>query len=201
MTSIFARWRLRSRSRSATCVLFSVLPALSASRVDPIDALKQQSRSSIGGDQWWQGALVSTQIALVVVLLAGAGLLLRSFVKLNRSISDFKPTAWSCSTSNMPPRYAKGGAARAFMRDVEQRVEAELGAPATIVSTSPVRRGSYSTDVRAGSRGSAGADQPADLTAVVPRLGGFFRGARHSRCSKAGRSFRQTAKTRSSSTT
>jgi predicted permease len=131
-----------------TCVLFSVLPASRASRVDPIEALKQQSRSSDRGDQWWQGALVSTQIALVVVLLAGAGLLLRSFVKLNQVDLGFQADGLVLLQIDMPPKYRKGGAARAFMRDVEQRVESALDAPGTIVSANPVRRGSYSSDVR-----------------------------------------------------
>ena len=131
-----------------TCVLFSVLPAARASRVDPIDALKRQSRLSDGGDQWWQGALVSTQIALVVILLAGAGLLLRSFVKLNQVDLGFQTDGLVLLNIQMPPKYQKGGAARAFMRDVEQRVESTLGTPATIVSASPIRRGGYSSDVR-----------------------------------------------------
>jgi len=115
-----------------TCVLFSVLPASRASRVDPIDALKQQSRSSDGGDNWWQGALVSTQLALVVVLLAGAGLLLRSYVALNRVDLGFDPHGLVVISVQFPPRYAKGGASRAFMREVESRVEASIASPASI---------------------------------------------------------------------
>ncbi|MBY0493083.1 MAG: ADOP family duplicated permease [Cyanobacteria bacterium] len=131
-----------------TCVLFSVLPAWRASRVDPVDALKQQSRSSQRDDHWWQGVLVSTQIALAVVLLAGAGLLLRSFVKLNQVDLGFQADGLVLLDIQMPPKYRKGGAARAFMRDVERRIESALGTPATIVSASPVRRGGYSSGVR-----------------------------------------------------
>lgn len=115
-----------------TCVLFSVLPALRASRVDPIDALKQQSRSADVGDSWWQGALVSTQLALVVVLLAGAGLLLRSYVALNRVDLGFDPHGLVVVSVQFPPRYAKGGASREFMREVERRVEASIGSPASV---------------------------------------------------------------------
>jgi predicted permease len=146
-----------------TCVLFSVLPASRASRVDPIDALKQQSRSSDSGDQWWQGALVSTQIALVVVLLAGAGLLLRSFVKLNQVDLGFQTDGLVVLDIQMPPKYRKGGAARAFMREVEQRVESTLGTPATVVSASPVRRGSYSSDVRPEAEGLPASTRPISL--------------------------------------
>ena len=67
----------------ATCVIFGVLPAWRAVRVDAIDALKQRAASVAGSrDDWWQGVLVTAQLALVLVLLAGSGLLLRSFGKL-----------------------------------------------------------------------------------------------------------------------
>lgn len=132
-----------------TCVLFSVLPAARTARVDPIDALKQQSRLTSGrGDEWWQGTLVSAQIALVVVLLAGAGLLLRSFVKLNQVDLGFQSDGLVLLDIQMPPRYQKGGAARAFMREVETRVEATLGVATTVVSAAPVRAGGYAMDSR-----------------------------------------------------
>src|SRR5688572_9962615 len=69
----------------ATCVIWSVLPAWRASRVDAIDALKASRSTITRRDAWWRGALVSTQLALVVILLAGAGLLLRSFIKIGRA--------------------------------------------------------------------------------------------------------------------
>jgi predicted permease len=129
----------------ATCVMCGVLPAWRASRVDPLDAIKQGSRSMAGRrDDWWQGALVSTQIALVVVLLAGAGLLLRSFVKLNQVDLGFDPDRMVVMELQLTqPRYQAPGAALNFMREVEMRVESELGVPATIGS-SPVRGGGFS---------------------------------------------------------
>ena len=124
---------------AATCLAFSVVPAWRTSRLDPIDALRSQTRSLTGGrDEWLQGALVSIQIALVVVLLAGAGLLLRSYVALNGVDLGFDPDGLAVIDVQMPPRYGKGGTSRAFMREVERRVEAELGAPASL-SGSPLR--------------------------------------------------------------
>ena len=129
-----------------TCVAFGLLPAWRAARVDPLEALKQQSRVFAGHrDHWWQGALVSTQIALVVVLLAGAGLLLRSFVKLNQVDLGFNPDRLVVFEFQLTqPRYTSPGAALSFMRTVESRVEAELGVPVTIGST-PVRPGGFSS--------------------------------------------------------
>ena len=128
-----------------TCLVFGVLPAWRMSHIDPLDALKQQSRSISGRrDDWWQGALVSTQIALVVVLLAGAGLLLRSFINLNQVDLGFDPSRMVVLEMQLTqPRYQTPGLAMNLMREVERRIESELGAAATIGST-PVRPGGLS---------------------------------------------------------
>ena len=71
--------------RSTTCVLFSMLPAWRASRVDPIDALKQQTRSSAGAAtsggraHWCRRKSRSSSFCS-----PAPDLLLRSFVKLNQ---------------------------------------------------------------------------------------------------------------------
>jgi putative ABC transport system permease protein len=125
----------------ATCLGFSVMPAWRASRLDAIDALKQQSHAmSSRRDDWWQGALVSAQLALVLVLLAGAGLLLRSYVALNGVDLGFDPDGLVVVDVQFPARYGKGGASREFMREVERRVESTLGVPAS-VSPAPIRFG------------------------------------------------------------
>ena len=69
-------------------------------------------------------------------------------MKLNQVDLGFQPDGLVLLYIQMPPKYQKGGAARAFMREVEQRVESTLGTPATVVSANPVRSGGYSTDVR-----------------------------------------------------
>ena len=122
-----------------TCVAFTVMPVWRALRRDPVDALKQRSHSLASrGDDWWQGLLVSTQIGLVAMLLCGAGLLLRSYVALNAVDLGFDPDGLVVADVQLPPRYSKGGASRAFMREVERRVEAATGAPATI-APAPIR--------------------------------------------------------------
>ena len=63
-------------------VTVGLIPAVHASRTDVQTALKERSRQSTVGHQWTRRALVVSEVALAVMLLASAGLLLRSLVRL-----------------------------------------------------------------------------------------------------------------------
>jgi putative ABC transport system permease protein len=66
-----------------TAVLFGTAPAFRATRVAPIDALREHGRGSIGhAHARLSGALVVTQVALSLVLVVVAGLFVRTFVRL-----------------------------------------------------------------------------------------------------------------------
>jgi predicted permease len=114
-------------------LLFSLLPALKASRLDLVEALKQNGANSVGSGSGnrLRSALVVAEVALSVVLLAGAGLLLQSFQKLHQQdlgfTTDRVVTAYT--------QYALGdGRTRpirtAFYRDLLQRVRAIPGVSA-----------------------------------------------------------------------
>lgn len=67
----------------ATAVVFGTIPAVTGARADPAERLKSGARSTGGtGVARFRSGFVILQVALSVVLLIGAGLLLRSFVKL-----------------------------------------------------------------------------------------------------------------------
>ncbi|MEO6723823.1 MAG: ABC transporter permease [Blastocatellia bacterium] len=76
-----------------TGVLFGLLPALRFSRPDLNEALKEGGRSAGAnlGRSRLRSALVVSQVALAIVLLTGAGLMVRSFVNTLRVDPGFDP--------------------------------------------------------------------------------------------------------------
>ncbi|TAK12866.1 MAG: ABC transporter permease, partial [Acidobacteria bacterium] len=78
-------------------LIFSLAPAIGAGRVDPQDALRDSTRGASGtGALWGRGRparrlLVAGEVALAVMLLIGAGLLIRSFAALSRVPPGFNP--------------------------------------------------------------------------------------------------------------
>ncbi len=76
---------------AATSLVFGLVPALKVSRVDLQQSLKSASKGAIAvGSKRMRNALVVTEVALTVVLLAGAGLLIKSFWLLIRVDPGFK---------------------------------------------------------------------------------------------------------------
>ena len=74
-----------------TTLLFAVAPALQATRTDPAVALGSGGRGQAGGRLTVQRILVAAQVALAIVLLVGAGLLIRSFARLQATSPGFDP--------------------------------------------------------------------------------------------------------------
>jgi predicted permease len=66
----------------ATAVLSGLAPALASTRNDIASALKEGGRGIIGGKHGVLGSIVIIEVALAVILLAGAGLMLRSFQQM-----------------------------------------------------------------------------------------------------------------------
>jgi predicted permease len=78
---------------TATALVFGLVPARQASRVDPQSALRAQTRGATTGRRHhrFRKILVVTEVALAVVLLVGAGLLLRTLSSLVRVNLGFQP--------------------------------------------------------------------------------------------------------------
>lgn len=76
-----------------TGILFGFAPALGATRIDLVASLKEGARGSIGGSRKnLRATLVVAEVALAFVLLSGAGLLIRSFFRMQNADLGFDST-------------------------------------------------------------------------------------------------------------
>jgi predicted permease len=75
-------------------VLFGLLPALQSSSPQLVDALKEGGRTGAGGakGQRMRSSLVIAEVALALVLLIGAGLMMRSFMHLQKTDIGMDPS-------------------------------------------------------------------------------------------------------------
>jgi predicted permease len=111
-----------------TGILFGLLPALRASRSDLVASLKQGDRGTSGGRHPWHDALVVAEFALAVILLVGAGLLMKSFLLLQAPQAGFRSDRLltvTLSLSGSP--WAEPARRPAFFREVASRVRALPG--------------------------------------------------------------------------
>jgi predicted permease len=99
-------------------VVFGLAPAWQASRRDVRARLQAESRGGAGrlGSVRLRRALVVSELAVAIVLLACAGLLLRSFAKLQQVDPGFRPSGLTAFTVTLPPsRYARLAEQRQFL--------------------------------------------------------------------------------------
>ena len=78
----------------ASAILFGIVPAFRASRVDVADMLRAGGRSGAlsGSGKWLRAGVVTAEVALAFVLLIGSGLMIRSFIALQRAEPGFDPS-------------------------------------------------------------------------------------------------------------
>lgn len=110
-----------------TCMLVSLIPSWRASRADLASSIGRRSSHLAGSaSERWQSALLSLQLGAVVVVLALAGMLTASFVRL----VDVKPGYETAGVTVADiifstPKYLAPRAGLEFVRDVASLVEAE----------------------------------------------------------------------------
>jgi predicted permease len=86
----------------ASGIFFGVAPALRASVVDPISMLKDGGVTGSYGRDWLRSGVVVGQVALSILLTAGAGLLAASFYKLLHTPQGFNPDHLLVYLFNLP---------------------------------------------------------------------------------------------------
>ena len=110
-----------------TCLVFGLAPALSASQIRPARRTRSAGRL--------RGLFVLTEVALSVMLLIGAGLLLRSYARLWQANPGFTPDHLLTARISLPPlQYREPARVSAFYSELLARVRALPG----VVSASAV---------------------------------------------------------------
>jgi putative ABC transport system permease protein len=111
----------------ATGVFFGLAPALSSARVDLNEALKATAKTATARSGL-RGAFVVAQLALTLVLLIGAGLMTRSFVRLVNVPIGFNQKDVLTFRVELPrSRYANGEQRKQFLGQLLERVKAIPG--------------------------------------------------------------------------
>jgi len=112
-----------------TGVLFGLAPALQAGQFNLNTILKEGGRGGGGQKRRLRDALVVTEVALALALLAGAGLLIRSFWKLQQTDPGFNPERVLTASLSLPgARYGDAPKVAAFQQRLLERLAALPGA-------------------------------------------------------------------------
>jgi putative ABC transport system permease protein len=119
----------------AAGILIGLLPALTAGRDDLTETLKEGAKGSVGLHGTRIGStLVISEIALAVVLLAGAGLLLKSFDRLLNANPGFQPDRLLTMRFYVPAHDYKGDERNRFGPDLAQQIATVPGVESAAVT-------------------------------------------------------------------
>ncbi len=111
-----------------TGLIFGLAPAWQRTRLNLNAALKDGARTVGGGGQRLRQSLVVTEIAFALLLLIGAGLMLKSFARLQQVTPGFDPERCLTMEINLSPtKYARAEQRTAFMQQALERLKALPG--------------------------------------------------------------------------
>lgn len=108
-------------------ILFGMLPAFRASRVDLNGVLKEGGRTSNASHHRARDLFVIVQVALSLLLLIGAGLLIRSYAQIQIASPGFNPKNVLSFRLSLPNSKYKGPAVTNFYKQLSERIKAIPG--------------------------------------------------------------------------
>jgi putative ABC transport system permease protein len=154
-------------------LFFGLAPALLTSRANLSAALKQRGRTGVGGGHTGpHSVLAVVEVAVSMLLLIGAGLLLRSFAKLQEVDPGFRAPAQNVLTIAISPnttKYGKADQGIAFYEQILDRVRVLPGVESVAISDTlpPNRLADDDTFVIEGQELGAGQTNPAVTDATI----------------------------------
>jgi putative ABC transport system permease protein len=160
-----------------TGIVFGLAPALHTSKLDLNQSLKEGLRGTSGGPRQnrLRSLLVVSEVAMALILLVGAALLIKSFVRLLEVNPGFNPNrvlAMDVQLPDLPPsRYANKDEQTAFFQQLMDRIESLPGVEsASGVTSLPLSGAFESTDIILPGQESLSATQrpEADYTTLTP---------------------------------
>ena len=160
-----------------TGVIFGLAPALQVTKTNVNDVLKEGGRGNAGGvrARWLTGTMVVLELALTLVLLVGAGLMIRSFMKLytlDLGIKTENLLSIGLGLSNT--KYPNADARRTFYDNFAPRLAAIPGVQSVAFTTSVPPFGSGSRQYELEGGPVRGPEQEAPRISTVTISPEFF---------------------------
>jgi predicted permease len=138
---------------TATCVLFGTLPAIRSTNADPVTSMKSGQRGVVGNRERFsmQRAMVITQIAVSMVLLAGALLFVRSYRNLMTLNPGMRESGITIAFFGFPETKIKPENLAAYKRQLADDVRAVPGIENAAATTNiPLSGSSWGHTVQVG---------------------------------------------------
>jgi putative ABC transport system permease protein len=157
-----------------TGVVFGLVPAIQSSKIDLNETLKESGRSGSQGARNRIGsALMVSEIALSFMLLVGAGLLIKSFIRLREVNPGFNPANMLAMRVSLPAgKYQQGEPRVQVYGQVLERISSLPGvASAGAVLSLPLRAETFNLGrgyVREGDPATSAAEGNANFLTVTP---------------------------------
>jgi len=140
------------------------------SRTDLNEVLKAGGRSGSSGmrARRWTGALIVAELALTLVLLSGAGLMMRSFLNLYRMDLGIETSDLLVMSLSLPAqKYATPDQRRAFFERLDQRLAAVSGIEGAAITTNQPLNGGAQRQLAFDGRDVQVGEQPPVVTSVT----------------------------------
>jgi len=156
-----------------TALVFGLVPAMQAARLDTVGAMKDEGPRTAGSraERRLHKALVVSELALAQVLLAGAGLLIVSFVRVQHVDLGFRPEHVVAVEINLPgERYSDPERKAALYRGVLERFRAIPGVSTAAMGLTVPLRGAVNRGfwITGRPEPAPGVDQGIDFQIVSP---------------------------------